>query len=87
VRLNKARFSGRVDSPHGYYQVDGNHQTGAINSHRILVMPTVFPQSDEKGFAVTFSIPVDPGGIVYITHPTFREELSKHAVEVGFLQN
>jgi len=42
------------------------HQTGAINSHQILVMPTVALKADEKEFAVAFSVPVDAEGIVYI---------------------
>lgn len=42
------------------------HQTGAINSHQILVMPTIALKPDEKDFAIAFSIAADAEGIVYI---------------------
>jgi 4-hydroxybutyryl-CoA dehydratase/vinylacetyl-CoA-Delta-isomerase len=42
------------------------HQTGAINSHQILVMPTVSLKEDEAEFAIVFSIAADAEGLVYI---------------------
>ncbi|MGA2547648.1 MAG: 4-hydroxyphenylacetate 3-hydroxylase N-terminal domain-containing protein [Rectinemataceae bacterium] len=42
------------------------HQTGAINSHEILVMPTVAMKDDEKEFAICCAIPADAEGITYI---------------------
>ncbi|MCB9495380.1 MAG: 4-hydroxybutyryl-CoA dehydratase [Fibrobacteria bacterium] len=42
------------------------HQTGAVNSHQILVMPTVSMKSDEGEFAVAFSVAADAEGISYI---------------------
>lgn len=42
------------------------HQTGAVNSHQILVMPTVAMKADEKEFAIAFSISADADGISYI---------------------
>jgi 4-hydroxybutyryl-CoA dehydratase/vinylacetyl-CoA-Delta-isomerase len=42
------------------------HQTGAINSHEIIVMPTLAMREDEKDYAVSFSIPTDAEGILHI---------------------
>ncbi len=42
------------------------HQTGAINSHEHLIMPTVAMRPDEKDYAICCSVPVDADGITYI---------------------
>lgn len=42
------------------------HQTGAINSHLILTMPTITMGKDDADFAVSFSCPSDAEGIFYI---------------------
>lgn len=42
------------------------HQTGMVNSHEILVMPTIAMTPEEKDWAVAFSIPVDAEGIISI---------------------
>ncbi|NPV91146.1 MAG: 4-hydroxybutyryl-CoA dehydratase [Firmicutes bacterium] len=42
------------------------HQTGMINSHEIIVMPTVSMTEQDKAYAVTFAVPTDAEGIVYI---------------------
>ena len=42
------------------------HQTGAINSHEIMVMPTIAMKEDEKDFAIACAIPADAKGITYI---------------------
>ncbi|MCX7698635.1 MAG: 4-hydroxyphenylacetate 3-hydroxylase family protein [Candidatus Goldbacteria bacterium] len=42
------------------------HQTGAINSHEILVMPTQTMREADKDYAVSFAIPADADGIIYI---------------------
>ncbi len=42
------------------------HQTGALNSHQILVMPTISMGADDADYAVCFSIPADAEGILYI---------------------
>ena len=35
------------------------HQTGIINSHEVLVMPTISMGPDDKDYAVSFSVPTD----------------------------
>lgn len=42
------------------------HQTGMINSHEILVMPTISMTAEDKDWAVSFAIPVDAEGIFSI---------------------
>jgi 4-hydroxybutyryl-CoA dehydratase/vinylacetyl-CoA-Delta-isomerase len=42
------------------------HQTGAINSHEIIAMPTVAMREEDKDYAVSFSIPSDAEGIIHI---------------------
>jgi 4-hydroxybutyryl-CoA dehydratase/vinylacetyl-CoA-Delta-isomerase len=42
------------------------HQTGALNSHEICVMPTIAMTEADKDYAVSFAVPSDAPGIVYI---------------------
>ena len=42
------------------------HQTGAINSHWILVMPTLTMSKEDADFALSFVAPADAKGIFYI---------------------
>lgn len=42
------------------------HQTGIVNSHEVLVMPTISMQPEDRDYAVSFSVPSDTPGIVLI---------------------
>lgn len=42
------------------------HLTGAVNSHEIIVMPTRAMRKEDKDYAVSFAIPSDTEGLVYI---------------------
>lgn len=42
------------------------HQTGAVNSHEHLLMPTCTMRAEDKDYAVCCSVPVDHPNIVYI---------------------
>jgi len=42
------------------------HQTGMINSHEILVMPNNSLKENEKEWAVSFAVPLDVPGIIFI---------------------
>lgn len=42
------------------------HQTGAVNSHWILVMPTISMRKEDADYAVSFCAPADAEGIFYI---------------------
>lgn len=42
------------------------HQTGMVNSHEVLVMPTIAMREDDKDYAVSFAVPADAEGIIII---------------------
>jgi 4-hydroxybutyryl-CoA dehydratase/vinylacetyl-CoA-Delta-isomerase len=42
------------------------HQTGAVNSHEVIVMPTIAMSAADKAYAVSFALPSDAKGIYYI---------------------
>lgn len=42
------------------------HQTGALNSHWLLVMPTRSLKEADRDYAVTCAIPADTQGIIYV---------------------
>ncbi|MDH5450896.1 MAG: 4-hydroxyphenylacetate 3-hydroxylase family protein [Candidatus Bathyarchaeota archaeon] len=42
------------------------HQTGAVNSHEVIVMPTRTMREEDKDYAVSFAIPADTEGLIYI---------------------
>jgi 4-hydroxybutyryl-CoA dehydratase/vinylacetyl-CoA-Delta-isomerase len=42
------------------------HQTGAINSHWTLVMPTARLTSEDRDYAIVCALPVDAPGITYV---------------------
>jgi 4-hydroxybutyryl-CoA dehydratase/vinylacetyl-CoA-Delta-isomerase len=41
------------------------HQTGAINSHEHLIMPTAAMQNDDRDYAICCAVPADAPGITY----------------------
>ncbi|OJF16661.1 MAG: 4-hydroxybutyryl-CoA dehydratase, partial [Bacillaceae bacterium G1] len=42
------------------------HQTGAINSHQILVLPGTGMKPEDKDYAVSFAVPADAEGLIYV---------------------
>jgi 4-hydroxybutyryl-CoA dehydratase/vinylacetyl-CoA-Delta-isomerase len=42
------------------------HQTGAVNSHEVIVMPTQSMKAEDRDYAVSFAVPSDTKGITYI---------------------
>lgn len=42
------------------------HQTGAVNSHEHLIMPTIAMKAGEEAYAVSFAVPSDADGIYMI---------------------
>ncbi len=41
------------------------HQTGAVNSHEHLIMPTLAMRNEDKDFTICCSVPADAPGITY----------------------
>ncbi len=42
------------------------HQTGVVNCHEIVVLPTVAMRKEDEDYAVAFAIPVDTKGVIHI---------------------
>ena len=42
------------------------HQTGALNSHEIIIMPTISMGPEDRDYAVSFAVPMDAEGIFMI---------------------
>ncbi len=58
------------------------HQTGCINSHWLLVMPTMRLTEGDKDYAIVGAIPVDAEGITYIYG---RQSCDTRSMESGDL--
>ncbi len=58
------------------------HQTGAVNSHEIIVMPTIAMRAEDKDYAISFAVPSDTQGIVYIIG---RQSCDTRKLEAGRL--
>jgi len=58
------------------------HQTGAVNSHEIIVMPTLTMREPDKDYAVSFAVPADADGITYIMG---RQSCDTRKLEKGTL--
>jgi 4-hydroxybutyryl-CoA dehydratase/vinylacetyl-CoA-Delta-isomerase len=61
------------------------HQTGIVNSHEILVMPTQALQKGDEEFAVSFAVPVDAKGIIHIFGRQSNDlrKIEKDEIDVG----
>lgn len=61
------------------------HQTGALNSHEILVMPTTAMREDEAQFAVCCAVPADAAGVTFILgrQPSDTRKLEESPLDVG----
>ena len=42
------------------------HQTGVLNSHEVIVMPTISMGPEDKDYAISFAVPMDTPGITMI---------------------
>ena len=63
------------------------HQTGALNSHWIIVMPTVTLREPDQDYAVSFAVPADAPGITYIMgrQSCDTRKLENNPMDVGNL--
>jgi len=61
------------------------HQTGALNSHEIIVMPTQTLSEEDKDYAVSFAVPADAPGIlmIYGRQPSDTRKLEGGRLDVG----
>lgn len=58
------------------------HQTGCINSHWIMVMPTMRLRPEDKEYAIVGAVPADAKGITYIYG---RQSCDTRSMEAGDL--
>ena len=75
---DRSLLPGQQDDPDMYLRVverrpDGvivrgskAHQTGMINSHEVIVMPTIALTPNDKDYAISFAVPSDTEGIICI---------------------
>ena len=61
------------------------HQTGALASHELLIMPTATMGVDDMNYAVCCAVPADSAGIVYIygRQPNDTRKLENGIIDVG----
>ena len=62
------------------------HQTGAVNSHEHLIMPTQAMKEEDKAYAVSFAIPTDAEGVtmIYGRQSCDTRKLEKyHDIDLG----
>src|SRR5215210_3386662 len=60
------------------------HQTGCINSHWIIVMPTMRLRQEDKDYAIIGAVPADAKGITYIYG---RQSCDTRSMEQGDLDS
>lgn len=58
------------------------HQTGAVNSHEIIVMPTIAMRAEDADYAISFALPSDTEGITYIMG---RQSCDRRKLEPGLM--
>lgn len=61
------------------------HQTGIVNSHEVLVMPTIAMKPEDKDYAVSFAVPTDSPGItiIYGRQSCDTRKLEGSEIDVG----
>jgi len=61
------------------------HQTGAVNSHEIICMPTRAMREEDKDYAISFALPGDTEGIIYIygRQPCDTRKIDSPNMDVG----
>jgi 4-hydroxybutyryl-CoA dehydratase/vinylacetyl-CoA-Delta-isomerase len=64
------------------------HQTGALNSHEILVMPGRSLKEEDRDYAVACAVPADAGGIIYVVgrQASDTRKLEGGRIDVGNFQ-
>ncbi len=61
------------------------HQTGALSSHEILVMPTLAMGPEDEDYSVCFATPADTAGIIYVygRQSCDTRKLEEGTIDVG----
>lgn len=61
------------------------HQTGIVNSHEVLCMPTIAMNPEDKDYAISFAVPTDAEGItiIYGRQSCDTRKLEGSEIDVG----
>lgn len=60
------------------------HQTGAVNSHEVLVMPTMALREGDEDYAITCAVPLNAKGVILIFgRQTNEERKAESAMDAG----
>ncbi len=61
------------------------HQTGALNSQYIIVMPTLAMREEDRDYAVSFAVQADAPGLLYILgrQPSDTRKQEIHRADIG----
>jgi 4-hydroxybutyryl-CoA dehydratase / vinylacetyl-CoA-Delta-isomerase len=61
------------------------HQTGSVNSHEIICMPTRAMREEDRDYAISFALPGDTEGIIYIygRQPCDTRKIESPNLDVG----
>ncbi|OGO32803.1 MAG: 4-hydroxybutyryl-CoA dehydratase [Chloroflexi bacterium RBG_16_54_18] len=61
------------------------HQTGAVFSHEIVVMPTLSLRPEDENYAISFAIPINTPGIIHIIgrQPSDTRKLEGVQIDLG----
>ena len=74
------RIVGRTDDGGVILRGAKVHQTGCLNSHWLLIMPTTRLSEKDKDWAVVAAVPVDHPGLKYIVG---RQSCDTRSMEEG----
>lgn len=59
------------------------HQTGAVNSHEMLIMPTLALGEEDKAYAVSCAIPIDAPGVFHVFGRQVNDRRKYDAMDQG----
>lgn len=59
------------------------HQTGIVNSHEMLIMPTVALGQEDKAFAVACAVPTDAPGLLHIFGRQTNDDRKSGVIDQG----
>lgn len=59
------------------------HQTGAVNSHEIMIMPTQGMQEGDEDYAIVAAIPLDAKGITLIFGRQSNDDRKNQGIDAG----
>lgn len=59
------------------------HQTGIVNSHELLIMPTIALEETDRDYAVACAVPVDAPGVIHIFGRQTNDERKFSHIDQG----